>query len=287
MRAPIVLATDLTARSDRAFDRAVALARQWGSRLVIVHVLENLTSEQDESARARAGDALKDLVDDLDVPHETIVELGSLPETVSAIADGLQASVIVVGAARYNHVTDFFLGTAIDYLARYSAIPILIVKERVKQPYDGIVVGTDFSERSKEALIGAAGLFPELPIKLANGYPQPFPGRIGIEAARAHGEETAREEAEAFLDNPDLASLRDRIDLRFAQTSASDAIARMAAGLKQPLVVLGGRGRGAVLHALLGNRASELTIVLPYDVLVVRQKPPPAVLPVGIVTKPT
>lgn len=36
----ILLATDLSARSDRALDRAVQLARQWNSKLLIVHALE-------------------------------------------------------------------------------------------------------------------------------------------------------------------------------------------------------------------------------------------------------
>ena len=36
----ILLATDLSARSDRALDRAVQLARQWNSILIVVHALE-------------------------------------------------------------------------------------------------------------------------------------------------------------------------------------------------------------------------------------------------------
>ncbi|MEE1611364.1 universal stress protein [Microvirga sp. CF3016] len=38
----ILLATDLSARCDRATDRAVALAEEWQAMLVVLHVLENL-----------------------------------------------------------------------------------------------------------------------------------------------------------------------------------------------------------------------------------------------------
>ena len=37
----ILLATDLSSRSDRALDRAAALAAHWQSALVVLHVLEN------------------------------------------------------------------------------------------------------------------------------------------------------------------------------------------------------------------------------------------------------
>lgn len=36
----ILLATDLSARSDRAQDRAMLLMKQYGSELVVLHVLE-------------------------------------------------------------------------------------------------------------------------------------------------------------------------------------------------------------------------------------------------------
>jgi len=37
----VLLATDLSARSDRALDRATQLARQWDAGLVVVHALED------------------------------------------------------------------------------------------------------------------------------------------------------------------------------------------------------------------------------------------------------
>ena len=37
---PILVATDLSARSDRAIDRATFLAQHWGVRLFVLHALE-------------------------------------------------------------------------------------------------------------------------------------------------------------------------------------------------------------------------------------------------------
>lgn len=270
MNSPIIVATDLTARSDRAFSRAVQLARQWRQRLVVVHVIEETSVELERAARRMASEALEQLVHGLDIPHEVLIEAGSLPETLAALSDKLGASVIVTGVARYNHVSDFVLGTAVDYLARHSSVPVLIVKAMVKGAYDGIVVGIDFSARSKTAFIEAASLFPDVPVKLANGYPLPFPGRVGVEEARTYGEETAQKEMDDFLADEAVKPLLNRVEARHFQSSASEAIKRMANAFWQPLVVLGGRGRGAIMHALFGNRASELISVLPQDVLIIR-----------------
>lgn len=43
----ILLATDLSARSDRALDRAALLAKQWHSHLTILHVFEDQRSPLD------------------------------------------------------------------------------------------------------------------------------------------------------------------------------------------------------------------------------------------------
>src|SRR6218665_3256022 len=56
----ILLATDLSQRCDRAHDRAIELARRWGARLTVVHVLEpardadNVIVHRAEATHAKA-----------------------------------------------------------------------------------------------------------------------------------------------------------------------------------------------------------------------------------------
>src|SRR5690606_38677907 len=52
----ILLATDLDGRCDRALDRAVALARQWQAKLVVVTVVE----PEPAPPPSRAGDPVPD-----------------------------------------------------------------------------------------------------------------------------------------------------------------------------------------------------------------------------------
>jgi hypothetical protein len=55
----ITLATDLTARSDRAFERAVGLAQRWKARLLIVHAVEERRVPTDQPSWRRGPDAVQ------------------------------------------------------------------------------------------------------------------------------------------------------------------------------------------------------------------------------------
>lgn len=271
MTSPILVATDLTARSDRPLDRAAQLAQQWERRLLIVHVLERGPQKQAAARMVRARRSLDRQTEHLTVPFDLVLESGSPPQTIAAIAAQRHAALIVVGAARYNHVTDFVLGTAVDFLARHAAMPVLVVKERPNAAYDGIVVGTDFSDRAAGALIAVATLFPEGRITVVHGFAHAFATRIGMETARKAGAAWAHREMTAFLARPALAPYLRRLAPRLVDGPPDLAISLSADVLRHPLAVLGGRGRSAALQALLGNRASELLTAIDHDVMIIRE----------------
>ena len=55
----ITLATDLTARSDRAFERAVSLADRWNAPLLIVHAVEERKRMTHQPSWRRGADAVQ------------------------------------------------------------------------------------------------------------------------------------------------------------------------------------------------------------------------------------
>ena len=269
MTAPIVVATDLTARSDRPFDRAVMLAEQRGARLVVVHAVEEGNGIDDRQRMQRAHQALDKMVEDLTVPFELVLERGSAPQMLADVVEAREAALVVVGAARYNHVSDFFLGTAVDYLVRRAKAPVLVVKERPRVPYDGIVVGTDFSERSARALVAAAEMFG-VPITLVNAFGRPFPKRLGADASLELGELWSHEEMDRFLAAPMLAPWLDRITHYSVESDPAGAVEKFAQLYRSPLAVVGSHGWGSIAQVLLGSRASDLLTAIEHDVLIVR-----------------
>lgn len=266
----IVIATDLSARSDRPTDRAVQLARQLGATLTIVHALDDKSSLSRQKQTERARRELGRITAQLDIPFDTVLEFGSAPEMVADVAQQRGSALIVVGAARYNHVSDYFLGTAVDYLVRDARVPVLVVKERPLAAYDGLIAGTDFSARSKDALFMAMRLFAGLPATLVHAFGSPFAERIGREASLEYGTRRAESAMDEFLAQPDLAPLRGRLDARCIESGPAHAIATVSERYRHPLAVLGSHGWGPLAQAVLGSRASELLTDIPHDILIVR-----------------
>ncbi|WP_373492534.1 universal stress protein [Parasphingorhabdus sp.] len=84
-----------------------------------------------------------------------IVESGSPPDIIAKTASRLDNDLIVVGTARHNNISDFFLDSAFDHLVRYAHAPVLVVKERPRSNYQNIMLATDFSGFSRRALTTA------------------------------------------------------------------------------------------------------------------------------------
>jgi nucleotide-binding universal stress UspA family protein len=279
----ILLATDLSARSDRALDRATMLASQRGAELLVVHVLE--PTEDMLAARAKRFSPLPaharlieiardELASDLRDAGDAVsirIEEGDPADVILQVAKEQECDVIVTGVARNETLGRFTLGRTVDRLLRVSDVPLLIVTDRARGPYKKVVVATDFSDTSRRALETAAAFFPDEALAVFHAYDGP--GAYAAEDAvryRAQLRLRARDECSAFLKTVDLppdAISRfsvllewgdpDRLLRELAQTAAAD------------LVVLGTRGRGALLHALLGSVAKRILAILPCDALVV------------------
>src|SRR5690606_39122371 len=164
--APVIaVASDLTPRSDRPFDRAVMLARESGGAVRLIHVME-----RDAGGAAPARRALDELAASVDVPVEVVIAHGSAPRAIADAAASADAQALLVGPARFNGLTDFVLGTAVDFLLRHASTPVLVVRDRPFGRYRRVVVGTDFSAASAKALNVAASLFPDTSVELAHCY---------------------------------------------------------------------------------------------------------------------
>src|SRR5690606_35559702 len=192
----IAVASDLTPRSDRPFDRAVMLARASGGEVKLIHVIERRDDKGVEQVRL----ALDELACNVgDVPVEVVLAHGSAPRAIAEAAARANAQVLLVGPARFNDLTDFVLGTAVDFLVRNATTPVLVVRDRPFASYRRVLVGTDFSAPSAEALNVAAALFPDCLIELVHCYLPVFPGRLEVEAGRQYAISQAQEEMAAFL----------------------------------------------------------------------------------------
>lgn len=134
--ATILLATDLTATSDSATDKAVALAARLDMRLLIVNVLERRRligggeHERVDQARAERESALLALVGRAHaagVNAEFLVWTGDPGSLISAAAQSEDADLIVVGTRAPGRAQRMLLGSVSDQVVRNGRHPVLVV----------------------------------------------------------------------------------------------------------------------------------------------------------------
>lgn len=264
----ILLASDFTARSDRPLDRAVRLAADRNAKLVITHIIEKGSDIDDP----HVVDRLKAELAEVAAGAELIVRSGSVPQTLSQIAVERESDLLVTGVARYNGIGDFFLGTAVDHIVRDSVVPVLIVRKRPLQPYRRLLVATDFSDCSRNALLAAARLFPDLPMILVNAFRPPYQGFLKSEDVREHVGAEAEQGMSAFIAQDSIpAGLKDRIETVVDEGEIGPVIVRQLEQTGADLLVMGTHGRSGFFHATIGSQAEALLPIVDVDVLMVRR----------------
>lgn len=276
----ILLATDLSARSDRALDRAALLATGWDAELIVLHVLEEERPTHEEFAPLpswrRPPDPLRiaerQLRADLsEYPKKTtiLIEGGDPGDVILRTAESRDCDLIVIGVARDELFGRFNPGRTVNKLLRRSGIPVLVVKNRARAPYHDIVVASDFSDSARHALEAATRLFPDLQLTVFHAYEAPMAGLTADpEASRREQRSVAVEEYETFLQNTRLPAgqpLKSLIEWGTPVHLLRDYVDHQ----NVDLVVLGTHGRSAVSEIFLGSVAKQILADVPRDVMVV------------------
>ena len=278
----LLLATDLSARCDRAMDRAIQLARQWQAKLDVVSVVEgsvapdqllgrlvSAESAPEEEVMARA---LEREFADVDVIGRMHIARGEPTDAIARQAKNSNADLIVTGMARNETFGRFLLGTTVESLSRHASQPLLVVRKRVNGAYQRIVVSTDFSEASRQALVRTVELFPEQEINLYHVFSLPMAGLGGVEAEQKMAEQIQNEDAVEFLNNSGLTAEQRRwIRVVVEVGSLESQMARYVRSQDTQLVVMGSHGRTGLLNMLIGSAAARMLEWLPCDSLIVRQ----------------
>ncbi|AKC87541.1 universal stress protein [Pseudoxanthomonas suwonensis] len=281
----ILLATDLGARSDRALDRAVQLARQWNARLVVATVVDEHAMEaramtlRDPPGWYREEDpadlAQKQLLEDLsarDLRVKVRVKRGDVVESLLAVAHEEGCGLVVTGVARYEALGRMVLGSTVDRLARRSTVPVLAVRRRVHAPYRRMVVASDWSGSARYALQAAAGLFPEAAVSVLHGYEVPMAGLLDTardETVARLGEQ-ALAEGRAFVEDARLPGGAGSVSLVVERGDPAVLLPLYACQFPVDLAVVGTHGRSALYDIVLGSVARRLLEAAPVDTLVVR-----------------
>ncbi len=259
---PIIVASDFSARSDRAVDRAIVLAEQLSRSLKLVHALDPASSA--ECDRDRLDRRMRELLGDAEAEVELLCPEGKVTDAlVEAVSDS-GGSLLVLAIARYNTVGDYFLGTAVDHVLRHCSVPTLVVKRRPSDPYTRVIVGTDFSSAAGAVLERTRALLPDAHIHVVHAYHIPFEGWQKAEYVR----EELRDHVEAEMER--FTSGHDNVTGECIEGETGRVIEQAIERHDCQLAAIGSHGYGGFRQALLGSTTSDLLRQLDADVVVFR-----------------
>ncbi len=271
----ILLPTDFSGRCDRSRERAIQLAREWGARLVILHVLPESTTGagvagEEDIAQAEARLRVEAQAPDIQIVRR--LAFGSVVEKILDAAAEDAVDLIVMGSSRRDEIGDFVVGTTLERVVRHCSVPTLVVKELTGPHYSKLLVGTDFSDRSIVALQAAVDLFPAARITLLHAYQVRLETLRGRDGPAGDRQAEIVFELEAFLDKVSLpGDKRDQLEINVDYGDVCSVAGDYARTSGTDLAVVGTHGRSGLIADVLGSTAKALVKCLDCDILLVRR----------------
>ncbi len=277
----IVVATDLTARSEPALHRAASLARQSGARLGIVHAIDPRQTER--AVRAQANRAYVQMLARADQLFgfaagfiDVAVRAGGPRDVIAKAANEWDADLIVVAAPRSRRL-DSIVGTTAERLIRNAKRPLLVVHRAGEGSYRHVAIAADLSSTSLPMMQSTVGLgvLAGADVTLIHAVYPPYEGMlkaVGVDEAAIHQYQHGwRDEAalnlRAMIAQAGIETERARVIVR---TDAPAPAIREVIEHERPELLAIGASRWFLLKRLLiGSVADNLLRSGHCDVLVI------------------
>ena len=170
----IVAATDFSAFSERAVQRAARIAKQHQAEMHLLHVVRPLDlypsltltpdefghSDQDlqQAEQTRLDVLAAALSKQFGIRIHPVTRLGRAHTEIAAYAQEVSADLVVSGSRGESTLMDLFLGSTASRLLRVAACPVLIVKKPADEAYRKVLAAVDFSPVSAAVVSHAISL---------------------------------------------------------------------------------------------------------------------------------
>ncbi len=269
----ILVASDLSERSDRAVARAGLIARELDARLVALMVVDE---ELPETLRAATVEAAQGLVSDqikrLGAEGEARIEIGDPTQDILRVAEEIGADLLVLGLHRLRPLMDLFSGATMERVIRASDKPVLLAHDPVgsqaDDEYERVLIGVDLSPASTAAIKAASALAPDAEIVSFYAYHAPFKGYRGDTLGKGYQLDAERE-VDRWLETADLPE--DVARPQVLEGGVAQIMDKLYRETKPDLIAIGAHGRSSLAPTFLGSYTEEMMRRPPCDLLVVRR----------------
>lgn len=292
----ILAATDFSAHSRHAADRAARLAHETGAQLTLMHALSGSAlaelrqwlgaghaGEQQlvEETRRSLEQAAAELGAARRVAVHTHLGTGATVHCIGGEAEALNADLLVLGARGSGFLRRLVLGTTAERLLRRTTRPLLVVRQSAHEPYRRALVALDFSPWSTPALLLARHVAPHARLVLLSAFQVPFEEKLRFAGVDAATVDHYRAQARALATQRVYAAAHDaglkpgHWDARIVEGDASQRIVEQEQESDCDLVVVGKHGQTAAEELLLGSVTKHVLAEGSADVLVSTAQNPP------------
>jgi universal stress protein E len=188
----ILLATDLTDRSEVALERATQLCRTGcAGRLTLLHIVAAglppvLSAQQLSGAETFLLGKIAQLASQgVQTPASASVRTGYPFSTIIGEAITVKADLILVGSPAKSPYAHSAVGTTAERVIRFGECPVLLVNQPTRGPYTRVLVAFDGSDGAVRSLEAALIIAPDAEFRIVHAWwPPP--------ASFAEGDETRR-----------------------------------------------------------------------------------------------
>jgi nucleotide-binding universal stress UspA family protein len=259
----ILLATDFSAASEKAFAYAVAVARRHGSKITLAHVIPpdsvsllpapSAERQRDEEERQLEGLASRSELNQ--IPHEAILRAGSVGSVLSSVILEQEIDLVILATHGRSGLKKLVLGSVAEEVLRRAQCPVLTVGPHIDTTlgatgkFSRILFATDFHPASAKALDYAVFLANESETKLIllhvmpptalAGPGQSFHDEQAINEWEAQVRRNIREKLERLL--PPAAKLWSEPEYVVNFDFIGDGIVREAAARRADLIIAGAK----------------------------------------------
>jgi len=176
----IIVPIDFSEHSEYALKTAAKLAKKTNAELLVLHMLEMsdvILTKSDSEQQQKTVFFLKlveqrfetfldkDYLKDVNVTP--IVKHFKVFSEVNDVAKEHDASLIVMGSHGTSGFKEFFVGSNTERVVRNSEIPVLVIKNEIKDiNFSTAVFATSFEEENVRPYLNATSMFKSLGTKL-------------------------------------------------------------------------------------------------------------------------
>jgi len=203
--------------------------------------------------------------------------VGRVADEVVRYANENHHELIIVGAHGRYYIHEYVLGTTAGSIIRQSHVPVLLIKKNPDFAYDRILIATDLSQTSKEAVQFAFNCFPNATFQLLHivdvYYRQFFNATdLGEEFVDTKNPKTKiiLEKLDNFLNQCRVD--KSKFEKKIIGGYYADAIIEQANQWNADLLAFGKQGKSGLHYLLMGSVAKRILHLSPVDMLAVPPK---------------